>query len=47
MSKEVYSNCYFCGKELVKGQDIVTVHQYYYCDAECLANDTEKITLGE
>jgi hypothetical protein len=47
LDKEVYGNCYVCGKELIKGQDIVTVHQYYYCDEECLMCDVKKITLGE
>lgn len=43
---EVYSNCYTCGRDLVKGQTIVTVHQYYYCNHECLIKDTKFVTLG-
>lgn len=46
MNKEVYSNCYTCGEELVEGQEIVTVHQYYYCDKGCLEMDIKRITLG-
>lgn len=45
--KEVYSNCYTCGKDLVEGQTIVTVHQYYYCNTICLSDDLKSIELGK
>lgn len=46
MSKEVYSNCYACGNKLVEMQWVLKVHQYFYCDSECLNRDVEGIMLG-
>lgn len=47
MGKEIYSNCYTCGEELVEGQTVIMVHQYWYCNTSCLHKDTKAVTLGE
>lgn len=45
-NKVVYSNCYLCGNELVEGQEIIMVHQYFYCNRKCLDRDISIATLG-
>jgi len=45
--KELYSNCYTCRKGLYEGQEIVTIHQYHYCNDYCLEKDKKKVKLGD
>lgn len=47
IKKEVYSNCYKCGDDLVEGQVIIAVHQYFYCSGKCLEGDKKAIMLGD
>ncbi|CDQ21745.1 hypothetical protein [Halobacillus karajensis] len=43
---EIYSNCWHCGDDLVEGQKIVKIEQYFFCDSECLLDSSKYTRLG-
>jgi hypothetical protein len=44
---EVYSNCWHCGSDLVEGQEIVELEEYFFCNTDCLFEKMKYKTLGD
>lgn len=44
---KVYSNCSYCEEDLVEGQEISIIEEYFFCDMSCLLKAMKYKTLGE